>query len=208
MNPEPLGKHTLEHVLDQLYDQAGSPPPETRQWLRDSHRFSTLGRGELFAVPGKPLERVGWVVSGLLKYAYLREDGRVSIKHFVAEGEWVFGIPSLWRWPFPMPFAIEAVEPVRLLTWPTGELARRLSDDWWRAVFEPLLVKGLIAKEQREADLMTLPAAERYENFLERQPALACRLPLHLVADYLRMTPEHLSRVRARRVADPGIVGS
>jgi len=62
-----------ESLLDKLSDRAGPPPAETKLRLHDSHRPSTLGPGDLFAVPGKPLERVGWVVSGLLKYVYFRE---------------------------------------------------------------------------------------------------------------------------------------
>jgi len=195
----------LDTLLKTLTGQAGPPPADTEQWLRETCRVRNLARGELFAMPGRPLARAGWVEAGLLKYAYIREDGRPVIKHFVAEGDWVFGIPSLWRWPFPMPFTIESVEPTRLLSWPAGELASRLAQPWWRAVFEPLLVNGLIAKEEREAELMTLPAPERYAAFLKRQGGLAERLPLYLVADYINITPEHLSRIRARRPASAKI---
>jgi CRP-like cAMP-binding protein len=50
----------------------------------------------------------------------------------------------------------------------------------------------------REAELLTLDAAERYRRFLAEQPLMAARLPLHHVASYLGITNVALSRIRQR----------
>jgi CRP-like cAMP-binding protein len=42
-------------------------------------------------------------------------------------------------------------------------------------------------------------ATERYENLLARSPDLAQRVPQYMIASYLGVTPESLSRIRAKR---------
>jgi CRP-like cAMP-binding protein len=47
-------------------------------------------------------------------------------------------------------------------------------------------------------DLTCLTTEERYLNFLESFPSLATKLPQHMIALYLGMTPESLSRTRKK----------
>jgi CRP-like cAMP-binding protein len=43
---------------------------------------------------------------------------------------------------------------------------------------------------------MSSPAIERYEIFLKTYPAITQRVPQRMIASYLGITPEALSRVR------------
>jgi CRP-like cAMP-binding protein len=52
------------------------------------------------------------------------------------------------------------------------------------------------AKNQRIALSLSATAEERYEDFLKTYPSLAKRLPLQMIASYLGMAAETLSRVR------------
>jgi CRP-like cAMP-binding protein len=72
----------------------------------------------------------------------------------------------------------------------------------FRNGFRMGLQRSLDAMQRRIAFTLHASAEERYADFLARQPALAARVPLHMLASYLGMTPETLSRVR-RKTADP-----
>jgi CRP-like cAMP-binding protein len=65
-----------------------------------------------------------------------------------------------------------------------------------RRVTEALYVR----KAEREHAMLALTAAERYAQWLSEHGAIDRRISRRHLASYLGMTPEHLSRLRARRI--------
>ena len=63
-----------------------------------------------------------------------------------------------------------------------------------------MLETALIGSQRRAGSLLNLSPDQRYRRFIETRPALARRVPQYLVASYLGLTPESLSRIR-RRIA-------
>jgi CRP/FNR family transcriptional regulator, anaerobic regulatory protein len=63
---------------------------------------------------------------------------------------------------------------------------------WWNAVLEDLVLQQM----EREKDLLTNSPAERYKRVLKRSPQLFQQIPNKYIANYLRMTPETLSRLK------------
>jgi len=49
---------------------------------------------------------------------------------------------------------------------------------------------------EREKDILTSSPLERYKRVLKRSPQLFQEIPNKYIADYLRMTPETLSRIK------------
>ena len=49
---------------------------------------------------------------------------------------------------------------------------------------------------ERERDILTSSPLERYNRVLKRSPLLFQEIPNKYIADYLRMTPETLSRIK------------
>ena len=62
----------------------------------------------------------------------------------------------------------------------------------WAALLESFCLQQL----EREVDLLTVSPAERYHRVLQRSPKLFQEVPLKHIANYLRMSPETLSRIR------------
>jgi len=62
----------------------------------------------------------------------------------------------------------------------------------WNAMQQKLILQQL----EREIDLLTSAPGERYERVLKRSPQLFQEIPLKYIANYLRMTPETLSRLK------------
>jgi CRP-like cAMP-binding protein len=58
------------------------------------------------------------------------------------------------------------------------------------------VVKHAAAKDQRIVSSLTASAEERYLDFVKTYPSIASRVPQWMVASYLGLTPETISRVR------------
>ena len=55
-----------------------------------------------------------------------------------------------------------------------------------------------IGKQKRELSLLTQSAEERYYSLFTHQPQLIKEIPLKYIASYIGITPQALSRIRAR----------
>ncbi|MET0243121.1 MAG: hypothetical protein ABW174_06620 [Flavitalea sp.] len=52
--------------------------------------------------------------------------------------------------------------------------------------------------QKRLTTTVSLSLEERYEKFINKYPQIAQRVPQHMIASYMGLTPETLSRVRKR----------
>ena len=55
------------------------------------------------------------------------------------------------------------------------------------------------AESKRIASSLSATAEERYEDFLKKYPTMTQRVPQHMIASYLGISPETLSRIRKQR---------
>ena len=58
------------------------------------------------------------------------------------------------------------------------------------------IVKRLQVSQNRVIMLMSASAKQRYEHFVETYPSILQRVPNRMIASYLGITPEALSRIR------------
>lgn len=66
----------------------------------------------------------------------------------------------------------------------------------WRTDFIESILFGRL---NREVEIMTMPARNRFESFMQRCPEELMQIPQKYLASYLNMTPETFSRLRAER---------
>lgn len=62
------------------------------------------------------------------------------------------------------------------------------------------LIKRLAVLQKRVIMLMSASAIERYEHFVATYPDIVQRVPQKMIASYLGITPEALSKVKGERV--------
>ena len=62
------------------------------------------------------------------------------------------------------------------------------------------IVKRMLVLQRRTLMLMSASALERYEHFEKTYPEILQRVPQRLVASYLGITPEALSKVKRERI--------
>lgn len=108
---------SMDPARSRIFD--GLTEGERRQWL-EAARARDVRRNEAVARQGEPARTFALVESGLLKLLQLTPDGRELIVRFVGPGEPFGGVVLLDAAAYPV--TALAVEPTRLLAWPTDVL--------------------------------------------------------------------------------------
>jgi len=141
-----------------------------------------------------------FVVRGVLRSYTIDDEGEEHIVQFATEGWWLTNLYS-YKTGRPSQINIDALEDSELLLLSRSDEEALLGNvPKLERYFRLLLENGLIAAEQRLIYSLGTPAEEKYLNFISTYPDLVKRLPLHMIASYLGVTPETLSRVRKQIV--------
>ena len=107
------------------------------------------------------------------------------------------GSPTSLNNRTPSPYFIDAIEDSEVLLL-DGPSHLKLVDQvaGYAAAFRNGLQRHAAAKDQRIVSSLSASAEERYLEFLRVYPSIAQRVPQLMLASYLGMTPETISRIR------------
>ena len=180
-------------------DQSRSVDYEHRELMGKYWKPREIRRNEYFQRAGNPVDGMGFIVVGLFRFFYIDSEGREHVKTFAKEGDYVTSFAALITGELSSYF-IQACEDSRMLFIRRQEYLSGVEHDpFWCDVARKTVERVLIEKVHHESSLLTMDAAERYEDFVARYPNLNSRLRLKDIASYLGMTDVSLSRIRRMR---------
>jgi CRP-like cAMP-binding protein len=161
-------------------------------------RTKALQAGELFIEHGEVPAKIAFVNSGLFRYVYVNDKGNEFTKGIITENNFISSYSAMIA-NRPSYFAIEALEDAEVLEIHWTDFTKLLETDvFWLRFLLKFLEKGFISKEKRERDLLLLDAETRYKNFLNEFPGVDQRIKQGVIASYLGIKPETLSRIRRK----------
>src|SRR5204862_1258831 len=146
---------------------------------------------------GDVCKYVAFVEKGLLRSFTVDDKGHEHIAQFAFEGWWIADQVSFLTGE-PSEYNIEALEDCELLllTKPAEEKMLEKIPKLER-YFRILLQNSLIATQKRLVSSLSQSAEERYSELINACPdTLPQRIPQHMLASFLGITPETLSRIR------------
>lgn len=153
-------------------------------------------KGAILLKEGEIAQECFLVLKGCVKRYYL-EEGTEKIMEFFIENDPI--TPLSYSQQEPSKYFLSCVEPCIISTG-TAERTEQFLRKFPR--FVPIFVKigdGLTAKKQVFLDdLKTLSPEDRYQKLLDTRPDLVNRVPQYMIARYLGIQPESLSRIRKR----------
>ena len=160
-------------------------------------------KGQFLLRPGEICRHAFFVEQGLLRQYSIDGKGKEHILMFGPENWFVTDRESTY-FNQPSAYFIQAYEDSRVILL-DEDFVRRVSARYPDYIqFNNRLLHNHIRHLQRRINLLlSATAKERYMHFMDVYPDILSRVPQAMVASYLGMTPESLSRVR-RRMAERG----
>jgi CRP-like cAMP-binding protein len=141
---------------------------------------------------------IAFVEKGIVKSFTVDEKGNDHIFQFAMEG-WVISDLYSFITEEPATFNIDALENSRLLLL-TNESQQQLMEKVPKILYYfYILTRGAyVALQKRLINKISLSPKENYTNLIQTYPNIIQRVPQHMIASYLGITPETLSRIRSR----------
>ena len=155
-----------------------------------------LEAGEFLQRAGEVTRYAAFVATGCLRNYVIDAKGKEHIVQFAPETWWLADSTSLNN-RTPSLYFIDAIEDsdVLMIDGPS-HLALVEHVPGYGAAFRTGLQRHAAAKDQRIVSSLSASAEERYLEFLRVYPSIALRVPQAMLASYLGMTPETVSRIR------------
>jgi CRP-like cAMP-binding protein len=145
---------------------------------------------------GETARCTAFVVKGCMRLYAVDAKGKEHIMQFAPENWWVGDIESSTQ-NTPSKFFIDALEDSEVLLLDNDSFNKVMKEIPAVALFfQQLMQKRQAVTQKRIIFSMSASAEEQYLDFIKAYPSLVQRVPQHMIASYLGITPESLSRIR------------
>ena len=150
---------------------------------------SILHEGEVWAI-------TCFIAAGCFRLYRTDRDGVDHTARFGVENWWISDQES-YNNQTPSEYNIEALAASTIIIWKKQKWDELLATCPSVRVFnEQLLARGYEASQRRIFSLISYSATEKYFEFQKTYPNVFNQVPLHMVASYLGISRETLSRIR------------
>ncbi|UOE42010.1 cyclic nucleotide-binding domain-containing protein [Chryseobacterium suipulveris] len=153
-----------------------------------------LARKQFLNVTGGINKNLYFIESGSLRI-FVMNDDQEQIVRLGYEGNFIVALDSFLTGK-PSEFLIQAIKRTVLKVITKQQIDEFLKDESNQKLWTEILENIIIQKMEREVDLLTNSPSERYERVLKRSPQLFQKIPNKHIANYLRMSPETLWRLK------------
>ncbi len=141
---------------------------------------------------------ISFVAQGLMRSYTVDEKGNEHINLFAWEGWWISDFAS-FIFCNEAKLNIDTIEDTTLLLLSRENYEKMLKDvPIMERYFRILYQNSLATKDNRLISANTHTAEEKYAMFLDTYPSISQRLPQNLIASYLGLSPETISRIKRR----------
>ena len=152
-------------------------------------------KGEFLLREGEMTKYSIFVASGCLRTYTIDNSGKEHILQFSPENWWTGDMS--FKSDIPSQCFIDALEDSEVLLTELPSIQKLIEYIPEAATFyQAALQKSVAAKNQRIVSSLSATAEERYNDFIKKYPSLVQRVPQHMIASYLGISPETLSRIR------------
>jgi CRP-like cAMP-binding protein len=153
-------------------------------------------KGQILLRVGEVCLYTSFVLKGCLRSYVIDDKGKEHIIQFAPQNWWISEQISFFK-KEPAMYYIDAVEDSDLVALDVSfiEQMNRVAPGM-QQVPNPLQMNSLRSFQKRLISHLSETGEQRYLAFIKTYPSLSLRLPLWMIASYLGLAPESLSRIR------------
>jgi CRP-like cAMP-binding protein len=172
---------------------------EQLNMVLDRFFYAEYKKNELLLNVGQVSQHVNFVLKGCIRIYFIREDGQETTRHLAFEQQFATGLTSFIKQK-PATEYIQAMEDTQAFHITHQDFYYLLDiipawEKYYRTYLENAYMDNIVIF-QRE---VTRDAEMRYKELASRNPGIVNRLSNKIVASYLNMSPETLSRIKGRK---------
>ena len=160
--------------------------------------FKKLRKRQYLLQAGDVWRFNAFVSKGFLRNYYVDDYGQDHIMQFAPENHWTGDRESMDS-GLPSKYNVDALEDaeILLLSKEDFEMIRKTIPAFNDFVNESLKKNAVVLQERIHVNI-SLSAEEKYSDFISKYPSISNRVPLHMIASYLGVSAETISRVRSQ----------
>lgn len=191
-------KTSVYEIFRDYLDSKISLSEEQHEWIRCNSCVKKLRKKQYLLQEGDHWKHNAFVTKGLIRTYSVDEKGFEHVIAFAMENWWCGDREALLSGQKSR-FNIDAIEQSELVL-----IEKEKFDAFCKEIpafndmVNTIIQRSFIASQNRILDSICFSVQEKYENFVRKYPSFAVRIPQNMIASYLGITRETLSRVRHR----------
>ena len=159
-------------------------------------------KGQYIVQQGDICKNGSFVVKGCLRTFYIDTAGQEHIVMFAIENWWTADLGSFIT-QTPADYNVQCLENTEVIQFPFEVLEQLYHQvPKLERFFRIIIQKAYVASEKRVIRNFSLPARDRYLWFQKQYPQIEQRIPQYMIASYLGITKEFLSKIRSQLISE------
>ena len=183
--------YSIDRIIKEELKMEGELPFKTET--------KTFPKGTVLFKPGDVFDNNYFIVSGIIQFSAYTKDNQEKILEFLYPKEF-FGIYSFFTNASPT-YYITCITDCTLETMPIKQYREGMETSFLlNGLSLYVLEYWFIRRLQKEKEMLTKTAEDRYYNLLKYRSDVIKQIPVSKIAKYLGIHPDSLSRIRRSKL--------
>ena len=174
--------------------------PEEESLLLSKIVFRRYLKNQYISQQGDICKSANFIISGCTKTFYMDLEGQEHIVMFSIEDWWTSDLGSFITQK-PADFNVQCLEETQLIQFSYENLEELYTIiPKLERLFRKIVERAFVASQKRIIRNFSLEAKDRYNVFKTTYPKIDQRVPQYMIASYLGITKEFLSKIKSQLI--------
>lgn len=164
--------------------------------IKEKTKTISIQKKDILLQEGHNCDKIYYIDSGLLYSYHIDTDGEKHVSQIANEDYWISDLYSFSSRQKSI-ISIEALENSKLISFSKSDFEELCKSNYLMEHFlRVLLQNAYISSQYQNIINKSVDSEQRYLNLMESRPEIINRTPQYLIASYLGIKPQSLSRIR------------